>query len=356
MKRILFILIIVCLFVGSASADEQRQIKLSNDHPKEMIRYAFCNIFVEKGESSNEDYANVSITVENVDESNCIFVFGHSFPEKELKRLTPSIIYDNYFPGTKGGRVLDTYQGTKNVVLIQPSEKSFIQEIQVKSGKEEIQKERLPLYIAKYKNKSRKKILLLEKQVIELAIEYEKKQDMDIIRLHNDLDSLEKDLSETTFCPHRRHKPSLKKQVEPYKERLERLKSEAESVVRSHGWSTVSKEYQPYKLLIDSLNMIDFTKYEQDCGRHTGQPVARHNCKYCGLSLQQIYNKLDDYFIKLRNSDNNKRKELKAAIIGDVNLLYRCCTDERCNNHSSVWKKSEFKSKITDRYSRINKF
>ena len=44
------------------------------------------------------------------------------------------------------------------------------------------------------------------------------------------------------------------------------------------------------------------------------------------------------------------------AVIADVNLLYRCCTDEKCVKHSTSWKGSEYKSKIVDRYNRIINF
>lgn len=359
MKKILFLIIILCSFASISSADEQRKIKLSDSHSKEMIRFAICNIFVEVA-NKNDEYVNVSLTLENVDETNSIFLFGHSFPEKELKRLTPSITFDKQFPGTKGRRQLDTYQGAKSVVYIQPSDKSFIQELQIFTGKEAVQKYRLPLYIAKYKGKKRNKLILLEEQVIELEIEYEQQKeedDMDIIRLNDDYDLLLKDLSDVTFCPNRRHKPALEKQVEPYKERLERILTEADSIIKVHRWKTTDKGYEPYKLLKERMDSLDFTQLEKDCGNHVSAPVSTargHKCKYCGLSLQEIYNKLDDYYIKIYNS--NDRKEVKAAVIGEVNMLYRCCTDGNCRNHSAVWKNSEFKSKIIDRYNRINNF
>ena len=348
-KRLLFI-ICLCAFVFSSFADEQRKIVLNADHQKEMIRYAFCNIFVTNESDNNDEYANISINIENIDESNGIFLFGHSYPEKDLKKLTPSITYDKYFPGTKGGRVLDTFQGPKNVVFIAPASKSFVHELQVKNG--DIQKCRLPLYIAKYKGKNRNKMLLLEKQVIELELEYEVKADQDLFRLNNDCDSLMKELEDVSFCNNRRHKPSLEKQERPFKECVERIKTEVDSIIETHRWQTTDKRYLAYDSLKIKLREINFSRYERDCGKHS---VSKgHQCKYCSLSLQQIYNKLDDYYIKIYNS--NDRKKARAAVINEVNQLYRCCTDGNCRNHSSAWKKSEYRSKIIDRYNRINNF
>lgn len=352
MKRIVFLVAILFSVSLISSADEQRKVKLNDDHQKEMIRFAFCNIFVEKGVST-DDYANVSVTIENTDETNVILVFGHSFPEKDLKSLNPSIVYDKYFPGTKGGRVIDTYQGARKVFYIQPSDKIFIQESQIKSGEENTQKHRLPLYIAKYKNKSRKKLLLLEKQVVELEIEYEVKNDLNIIRLNEACDSLLEDLGQVKFCPNRKHRPQWEKQVEPYKERIEKIKAEADSIIQINRWYTTDKEYQPYKELLERVDSIDLTQYKQDCGKHV-RPVYRHNCKYCNLTLQQIYNKLDDYYIKIYNSSN--RQEVKSSLMSEVNLLYRCCTDGNCSKHSSLWRNSEYRSKIIDRYNRICNF
>lgn len=348
MKKKLFYIFCLCAIAISTYADEQRKIKLDADHQNEMIRYALCNIFVANEGEGSDGITNVSINIENTDETNGIFLFGHAYPEKDLKRLTPSITYDKHFPGTKGRRTLDTYQGLKNVVFIEPVSKSFIHEIQV--GEEEIVKYRLPLYIAKYKGKSRKKILLLEKQVIELEIECETK-DVDLIRLNEECDSLLKELESVTLCPNRRHKPSLDNQKQPYNKRIERKIAEIDSIVGTHQWPQTSKRYLAYDSLKTQLKDIDLSKYERDCGRHQGRG---HQCKYCNLSLQQIYNKLDDCYIKIYNSNN--RKETKAAVISEVNMLYRCCTDSNCRNHSSAWKKSEFKSRIIDRYNRINNF
>ena len=68
MKRILFLMAILFSFSLSSSADEQRKVKLNDDHQKEMIRFSFCNIFVEKGVDAARVYTHNA--PRNADEGN----------------------------------------------------------------------------------------------------------------------------------------------------------------------------------------------------------------------------------------------------------------------------------------------
>lgn len=334
-------------------ADEQKKVKLDDDHTKEQVRLAYCNIFVTRTEVDDDENAKVSVEIENLDESNLIILFGHAYPEKELKKLSPSITFDKKYPGTKGHRNIDTYREAKNVIFIEPSEKSMLPEIQVAGGVAQLC--RFPLYIAKYKNKGRSKVLLLEKQIIEIEIEVDVKPDEDFIRLEKESSDLIEKISKQTFCTNSRHTPSLVKQEAPYKDRIDKIKSEIDEIVSRHNWYTSDRGYQRYNGIKQKLESVKFVDYERDCGnpqKHRGS--RRHSCKYCNLSLQQIYHKLDDYYKKIYNSSN--RKATKESVMADVNILYRCCTDGNCSKHSSSWNKSEYKSKIIDRYTRISNF
>ena len=363
MKKTLIFMALFLFAAITTYADEQQRVKLDNEHTKEQIRLGYCNIFVTKVDSDDEGNSKVTVEIENLDETNVIILFGHAYPEKELKKLSPSITFDKNFPGTKGHRNIDTYSEARNVIFIEPSEKSMLPEIQVKSG--EIQLCRLPLYIAKYKEKSflgvsngRNKILLMEKQILELEIEVEVKTDEDYLRLEQECNDLIGDISKQTFCNNSKHRPSISRQEAPYKEKISKIIVEIDDIINRHNWYTSDKAYQRYNALKQKLDEIDFSKYERDCGiaRNHGRPhpSPRHSCRYCNFSLQQIYHKLDDYYKKIYNSSN--RKAIKESVMADVNLLYRCCTDGNCTKHASSWSSSEYKSKITDRYNRISNF
>jgi hypothetical protein len=363
MKKRLIFMALFLFIIMTSYADEQQRVKLDDGHIKEQVRLGYCNVFVTRVDTDDEGNAKVTVEIENLDETNVIILFGHAYPEKELKKLSPSITFDKNFPGTKGHRNIDTYREARNVIFIEPSEKSMLPEIQVKIG--EVQLCRLPLYIAKYRDKSllgasngRNKMLLMEKQILELEIEVEVKPDEDYIRLEEACNNLIEDISKQTFCKHSKHRPSLKRQEAPFKERITKAQTEIDEIVNRHNWTASDRGYQRYNALKQRLDEIDFTKYEGDCGNprnHKRDPLpARHSCKYCNSSLQQIYHKLDDYYKKIYSSSN--RKATKESVIADVNLLYRCCTDGNCSKHASSWNSSDYKSKIADRYNRINNF
>ena len=363
MKRLLIFISFLFFAIIESYADEQQRVKLDDRHIKEQVRLGYCNIFVTKVDSDDDGNAKVTVEIENLDETNVIILFGHAYPEKELKKLSPSITFDKNFPGTKGYRNIDTYREARNVIFIEPSEKSMLPEIQVKSG--DVQLCRLPLYIAKYKDKNllgenngRNKVLLMEKQILELEIEVEVKPDEDYVRLEGECNSLIEEIGKQTFCNHPKHKTSLESQESPYKTRIDKLKMEIDEIVNKHNWYTSDRGYQRYNALKQKLDAIDFTAYEGDCGNpknhRNNPPRPRHSCKYCNSSLQQIYHKLDDYYKKIYNSSN--RKATKESVMADVNLLYKCCTDGNCSKHASSWNSSEYKSRITDRYNRISNF
>lgn len=347
MKKILIFIASFFLSVIAANADEQRKVKLDDEHSKDTIHFSYCNLFVKVVEIDDDDNAKVTIDIENLDESNVIILFGHAYPEKELKRLSPSITFDKKFPGTKGQRNIDTYREARNVVFIDPSEKITLPKIQTKGG--EVQICRFPLYFAKYKGSSGKKLLLLEKQIIELEIEVEVKPDEDFIRLDKESNDLIEKISKQTFCTNPKHKVSLEKQEASYRDSINILISEIERILDS--FYQTDKKYKKYNEIKQKLEEVDFSRYEGDCENPKNHiSPRRHSCKYCNLSLQQIFHKLEDYYKKIYT-----RKATKDAVMTDVNLLYRCCTDTNCTKHSS-WNKSEYKAKITNYYNRICNF
>lgn len=354
MKKLLIFVTFFFLAAISTFADEQKKVKLDDGHTKEQVRLGYCNVFVTRADIDDDGNAKVTVEIENLDESNVIILFGHAYPEKELKKLSPSITFDKNFPGTKGQRNIDTYREARNVLFIEPSEKIMLPEFSVRST--EAQLCRLPLYIAKYKDRKflgtttrTNKLLLLEKQILELEIEVEVKPDEDFIRLEKDCNDLIEEISKQTFCNHPKHRPSLERQEAPYKERIGKIKSEIDEIISRHNWYTSDRGYQRYNGIRQKLDAIDFTNYEGDCGKkHGGYKPVPVGCKYCKLTPQQIYHKLDDYYKKIYSSNN--RKATKDAVMSDVNLLYNC------GKHSPTWKNSDYKSKITDRYNRINNF
>ena len=157
MKRIIVLLLSLGLAYVNIKADEQKKVSLSNDHTQETISLGYCNIFATLNSSEGDDVADVSIELENLDESNVLILFDEAYSEKSIKKLNTSIRFDKKFGGTKNKRVIDPYnQPLNQVMLFQPSDKLALPAIKV--GNEQSAKCRMPIYIAKFKGK--KKLIL----------------------------------------------------------------------------------------------------------------------------------------------------------------------------------------------------
>lgn len=363
-KLLIFVTFFFLAAISTFAQDVQKKVKLSDDHTKEQVRLDYCNIFVTMTDIDDDGNAKVTVEIENLDKSNVIILFGQAYSEKYLKKRL-SITFDKIYSGSKGEREIESFREARNKdFLVEAKEQKKLPEISVRST--ETYSCRLPLYVAGYKEKKflgkstrTNKLLLKDKQIVELEIEVEVKPDEDFIRLEKDCNDLIEKISQQTFCTHPKHKISLDSQEAPYKKEIAKIKTEIDEILSRNEdkwYSKHDRRYEKYNGLKQKLDAIDFTNYEGDCGNpknHRTIPPRRHTCKYCNLSLQQIYHKLDDYYKKIYNSSN--RKATKDAVMSDVNLLYRCCTDATCTKHSS-WNNSEYKSKITDRYNRISNF
>ena len=339
MKKLLFYIAFILASVSSY-ADGEKKVKLDDDHSKELVQLGFCNIFVTKVGVDDDGHARVGIEIENLDESLVILLFGHAYPEKSLKRLSPSIVYDKKFQGTKGTRKIETCKGNRDVMIIEPSDKYKLTELLVPDS--ETQLCRLPFYFAKYKNWKKRKMILMERETIDLIVEAEVKPDENFVRLEKESDELIAKIAKKTYCTNPKHSPSLEGQKKQDKEKINKIKEEIDGIIAQKNWQVGDRGYQRYDEIRKKLDAVAFP--ERDCGKHRIVP----GCKYCNLTPKQIYNKLDDCYKKIYNS--NDRKATKNAVMSDVNLLYGC------SKHSSSWKNSSYSSKITDRYNRISNF
>ncbi len=346
MRKILISLLLSLMALG-VMADEQKKVTLSNDHNKETITLSYCNIFVNLNEV-DDGVGEVSIELENLSESKVLILFNRSYMEKQAKKLTPKMKFDKTFGGTKGKRVIDPCsEQLNNVMQLRPSDKQFLPTVRVEN--ETTKKVIMPIYIAKYKGK--KKLILLEKQVIELDIEAELKPSAEYIEMNTECEQLINEITNTGICPNKSHRTSPEKQKEDYQARIDALKTKIDGIISSHGWSSNDASYRRYTELKSKLDGVEFV--ERDCGRHRAAVARGHKCSYCSLSLQQIYHRLDDLYKKIYSSSN--RKATKASVMSQVNALYRCCTDTSCSRHAAQWRKGgNYKSKIIERYNRIN--
>lgn len=359
MKKII-LMMILCLAALTGRADEQKKITLSNDNTKETVNLSYCNIFVTlMNPDSDDEFGQVLIEIENLDEQKILALFHKPYKEKEVKKLRPSFQYDKLFGGTKGKRVIDPYNlETGQDVFIEPSNKHQLAAFHAPGDKE--MAVMLPIYLSKPKEGlvqrilGGEKLLLLRKQVIELDITVELKPSAEYLGMVDEFNKLKKDVDNAVFCTNKKHRPGVDQQKEPYQKRIDELKAKIDAAISAHGWQESDGGYQRFNAIKEDLAKIDLSKQEGICRTHRGGGTERpkHQCAYCSLSLQQIYHKLDDLYKKIYTS--NDRQATKASVMGQVNGLYNCCVDANCEKHAAAWSNGgDYKNKIIERYNRI---
>ena len=349
MKKILLLFTLLFTATLTKMADEQKSVNLSSDHTQQTVALSYMNIFVTLEDNDGET-GKVKVELENLSESKALLLFDRAYDEKTVKKMPVSMTFDKTFGGTKNKRVIDPYEQASQPMMLKPSDKFTLPLVEVQGGTPAVC--RLPIYIAKFKGKKMNKLILMEKEVIELSIEVELKPSAEYLGLKDEVDALSRSIS---ICPNSKHQPSEAKQRESYQDKINSLKQKIDAAIQSHGWPSNSRAYARYNELKSTLDAIDLDSHVRDCGRHKGAtPRKGHSCSYCSLSLQQIYHQLDDIYKRIYSSSD--RKAAKAKVMSQVNALYRCCTDSSCSKHASSWKSGGggYKSKITERYNRIN--
>lgn len=331
MKKIFILISIVSLFIP-LYANEQRTVVLNNiDHKTDTVHLSFCNLYFTMCESAVDGQNDIPIIVENLDETNTIVLFNKPYDEKSLKDMTPSIGYDKVFGGQKRclfsgynkGRITDKCSDISCNHFIHPLKIKHIATLRREDNSQTSY--RLPMYIAHYKKSNAKKILLLEKIVIELQINITIKPDKVYLRLNQEYDNLMNDIKNTIFCTNIHHKGKAYSDVHvEFERRRQVLRNSIMEVMAARDYEShpTYRGYQQYKHLLDQIEAIDFSVYYvTSCPYDQKPPVtpSAHNCKYCSLSYKDIYQRLVNYFIDIYNGKKNKNQ-----IINDVEALYNC--------------------------------
>lgn len=335
-------------------ADEQINIVLSKDHPEKATEYpGFCNIFVTMGETDDDGTTPVSIQIENLSESSQILLFDRAYSEKTLKDM--SIVFHKQFPGNKGYRVIESANDLNELVLIEPGQKRILPKLIV--DKEKSKQYRLPLYVAKTKEKKILKIFvgktkmeIADKNIIEMNIKVEIKEDENIIRLNEEFENLLNELKTKSFiyCPKNTHASSLKKQKAPYQSRIDKIKGSIDSVLTANGWTATNKEFASYDELKSKVENIDLSEYVSKCNKPHPDP---HKCQYCNKTLNQILKDMERTYKQLDN-----RRITKEAALTEANKLIGACSEEKCPLNKKWKNGGGEKSSIENYYNRIKNF
>ena len=343
-KRIFLTTLFVMETVLASYADEQEKIILNNnDHPTETIELAYCNIIVSLKDIDDNDNVEVKVELENIHEYNALLLFDRAYDEKTLKKMSPSITYDNIFGGSKGKRYIDACSDLKLTNKVCSSERA---ELFVKTGTEKTPIIcKLPIYIAKNKNRSGSKMLLLAKEIIELEVKVQLKPDEDYISIVESYDVLIREIDSEIFCKNKNHKgESLQSLNSKYTGKIAEFKKRITSIVDSRGYYPSDKAYKKFMEVLDKLDTINLDSIiVESCPHDRKKTNPIHKCKNCSMTYEVIYRKLENYYIDIHNG-----KKTKAQVMNEVESLYTCAS----KNASRPDDKS-IKANITKYYNKI---
>ena len=348
-KRVFITALLVLAISLTSFADEQKKITLNNDdRTTEIVELGFCNIFVSLKDVDNNDNVEIAIEVENVHESNSLILFDKAYDERTLKKMSPSsITYDKIYGGSKGQRSIDNCPLITETRQIMSSQK---RPLFVMTGNEKTPLRcRLPIYIAKKKNKSGSKLLLQDSFIIELEIQVQLKPDPVYVRICESYDSLLREIDSETFCANPYHPKggALNILRSKYEGKIRDLKNEIITIVKKRNYDPWDKAYHRFMEVSRNLDKISLdAKTVATCPLdHRPIKVGHgHQCKNCSLTYEQIYKRLENYYIDIHNG-----KRTKAQVMHEVESLYTCVS----KNTRRSGKSSSIRSRIATYYNKI---
>ena len=364
MKKAILTIAAFCFAIAMAFGQQQIEVLLSDDRPSEertiegLYGKNLCIFSFRKGEADTQGNTPVYIKLENIADDYLILLFNQALGKKELRNYR--IYFAENFSGESVHKVEKIDDIYHNITI--PTENGMytyrFPEIIIKEGQ---QHECLvPIHVAKEKKRflcSKKKKIIESVFDIPIKITVEE-SDKDYPSLKRQCDSLcevfHNAIIHHDFCTNKLHRPSFEEQIQQYKNAKDDLRLQIN--LAKNNWKPESSKYQNYVALVNALDDMDaaieeYKESKYDCGDKT-QHKTVHSCKYCKLSLEEIYNLLDRHYRNLYN-----RKVEKKEIWKDVSMLYKCCTDATCAKHASQWRKGGLiKDKIIERYNQIKDF
>lgn len=353
-KRLSLFALLICVCSIHAFADKQVRVKLNDvGHNRHVINEANYKIAVElKDIDQDGGTATIGFSITNLSDSRVIMIYDKPYTEKEIKKTPPKTKYSNSWPAIdkKGKRVIKFSESLNETIHIDPSGEAVITESGCNDG--DSIKLIIPIYQAESPNYKlipwiKRKLKLVRMDLIEINVGADIQPGALYTSIKDRYDILKKDLDSAIFCTNELHAPSLDEQKEFYKNRIDSIVTDIDNIVNTYGWYSTdnNRRYIMYANLRDALLSFDLNAKEGDCGFHKKASVS-HKCRFCRLSLQQIYHKLDDIYQMLYNGKIVKDDQVK----NDVYWLHRCAKQRR------DWSGSEYKSNISRLNSAIKEF
>lgn len=366
MKKAILTLTIVCFAITMALGQQQITVQLCDEKPshEEPIMYNYnptelCRFHIIKGETDNQGNTPVSIRIEKSDDDYLLLLFNRALDKKTLRGNL--IYFANNFSGGESVQKVENIDNAEDFVCISSEygKRDYrFPEITVKEG--QLYECMVPIHVAKEKHMflcSKKKKVIESILEISIKISVEepdhlypslKRQCDSLVDVFND------SIKAHAFCTSKLHQTKFEDQIYPFTDEQDFLRYKINEAKTK--WTPGSSKYQKYEDLLTLLSSMDiaieeYKESKYDCGDKTKHKTI-HSCRYCKLTLEEIYNKIDRHYKDLYN-----QKAEKKQIMGDVSILFNCCKDPTCAKHAKEWKKGgKLPQKIKERYDQIKAF
>lgn len=344
-KRLSLILLLATLVLGAAAQviEENVELIVNSSDPVSVGREN-DDIRISLRANKYGNNTELSALMENNSEDYCLLLFGRSVPEKDLKRQ--KIRFDKKRYG-KTGRNIVTCDGIEETILeIGKCEKGRL-EVNDISG--DYYKLNIVIYLAK--QKKRKRIIMAKRQIVlNVSIKEAEKRDDNYDEIRNRCDKLIEEINMVTICPGKNGKHfglSIEEQKAPYEEKKREIKDEIERIKKKYGWRDNDKEYERYKELISSLDVIKYS--EKLCPKCI--PDTIHVCDYCKkYTPKSILDELHNIYLNLdkRKISKDEAKRLARPLYEHVTrycpvLKQRMLRESRIKDNIEIYYESIIK-------------
>ncbi len=338
LRKLMFLLIILLFWIPVKAQDDFKQLELSvNDTKPNVLEYNFCRLSITAAEYEPSS-VTININVENTNEAYSIFLFGHAFTEKALKKQ--KIRFDKKSYGTTSKEILvcEGLDGD-NILRIEPNGNRVLTFPNIS---ESIKNVELPIYIAKYEKKKlfRKEKYMIRQRVkliIDIRLIAADKADNKFEDIKGRYEDLAAKIEANPVCPDRNHPVSKREQAKILNDEIDNLKDNIADIKSENHWRERDEEYKPYKELLEQLDNLKIKEEVCDnCRRsHPGNEYSsRHKCEFCSKSpseilllLQRTYQSLDNGIIKKSEALRKIEKAHKAWTGGCRNLKEKTASD-----------------------------
>lgn len=322
MKNIIlsFLLCLLCPAAVCAMDGPSEKVKLNVESAKVQSvpfeSFGFCFKLEEE-----KDSVRISVSLKNVSQY-AIVLFHKSGNEDSLKKNPLRIRFDKSFSGTKGTRSVEQFPCLEKDRIVSQDVEVPLFSFMLKEG--DTSCFTAPVYIAVPVRKSiagGNTLIthsLIDMKRVEFMVVLEKFVDERISQLNSEYERLIEMLDTVRFCPNEAHQPSLEVQKSKYKTQVDGFRARVDSAAAICGYGP--KRLVPYKELsakVSGINLDD-EKRLVDCGEHQ----AKHKCEWCGRSLYEIYEQLDEIYNRIQHSDD--RVAEKNRYWSRIKSMYEC--------------------------------